>query len=190
MNLSIIGGGRVGSALAQALGRAGHSVLIGARNPNDQEVPIADAIRRNEVIIVAVPFKAVRAVLSDAPVDRKIVIDATNPIGVDLPQDMSGAEQIQEWFPLARVVKCFNQTGAENMGDAHFVGGSPCMFAASNDEEARKVALRLAADAGFEAHDAGPLQNARSLEALARLWIHLAYSGGLGRSFAFGILRR
>ena len=190
MQLSIIGGGRVGTALAEALRRAGHSVIIGARNPNDQEVEIATALQRSDVILVAVPFKAVRAVLSDADLERKIVIDATNPIGVDLPQGMSGAEQIQEWFPRARVVKCFNQTGAENMADARFSGGTACMFAASNDEEARKVAIRLATDAGFEAHDAGPLQNARALEALARLWIHLAYSGGLGRSFAFGILRR
>jgi hypothetical protein len=38
--------------------------------------------------------------------------------------------------------------------------------------------------------DAGPLARARLLEPLALLWITLAYPQGLGRDFAFGLLRR
>jgi predicted dinucleotide-binding enzyme len=38
--------------------------------------------------------------------------------------------------------------------------------------------------------DAGPLRNARLLEAHAMLWIDLALARGQGRDFAFAIVRR
>jgi predicted dinucleotide-binding enzyme len=43
---------------------------------------------------------------------------------------------------------------------------------------------------GFEPVDVGPLRNARNLEALAILWVHLATVGGKGRDVAFKLLRR
>jgi predicted dinucleotide-binding enzyme len=43
---------------------------------------------------------------------------------------------------------------------------------------------------GFEAVDAGPLTQARLLEPFALLWISLAFKAGLGREFAFKLLRR
>jgi 8-hydroxy-5-deazaflavin:NADPH oxidoreductase len=45
-------------------------------------------------------------------------------------------------------------------------------------------------EAGFEAIDAGKLAVARLLEPFGMLWIHLAYAQGMGRDFAFGLLRR
>ena len=38
--------------------------------------------------------------------------------------------------------------------------------------------------------DAGPLRQARVLEPLALLWVSLAYVQGLGREFAFQIIKR
>jgi predicted dinucleotide-binding enzyme len=46
-----------------------------------------------------------------------------------------------------------------------------------------------AAALGFDAIDAGVLRRARELEWLASLWIGLA-SGGMGRDFAFRVVRR
>jgi 8-hydroxy-5-deazaflavin:NADPH oxidoreductase len=43
---------------------------------------------------------------------------------------------------------------------------------------------------GFEVVDVGPLRNARLLEAHAMLWIELAIKRGLGRDWAFAIVRR
>jgi 8-hydroxy-5-deazaflavin:NADPH oxidoreductase len=48
----------------------------------------------------------------------------------------------------------------------------------------------MAGDVGFEAIDAGSLVVAHLLEPYAMLWIHLAHARGLGRDFAFGMLRR
>jgi predicted dinucleotide-binding enzyme len=50
--------------------------------------------------------------------------------------------------------------------------------------------MTLVGDLGFEVIDAGPLRNARLLEAHAMLWIDLALARGQGRDFAFGMLRR
>ena len=43
---------------------------------------------------------------------------------------------------------------------------------------------------GFEGVDAGPLASARLLEPLALLWISGAYRFGLGRDYAFALVRR
>ena len=43
---------------------------------------------------------------------------------------------------------------------------------------------------GFEAVDMGPLMAARYLEPFAMTWIHMAFRQGMGRRFAFGLLRR
>ena len=56
--------------------------------------------------------------------------------------------------------------------------------------EARQRVLTLATLIGFDAVDAGPLLAARYLEPFAMTWIHLAFRQGLGRQFAFGLMRR
>jgi predicted dinucleotide-binding enzyme len=58
------------------------------------------------------------------------------------------------------------------------------------DAAAKPKVIALLAALGFEVIDAGPLRNARLLEAHAMLWIELALKRGLGRDFAFAILRR
>jgi len=50
--------------------------------------------------------------------------------------------------------------------------------------------MDLVGGLGFELIDAGPLRNARLLEAHAMLWIDLALQRGLGRDWAFAIVRR
>ncbi|MGH8210877.1 MAG: hypothetical protein ACREU6_15055 [Steroidobacteraceae bacterium] len=56
-------------------------------------------------------------------------------------------------------------------------------------EDHKPTVLKLATDIGFEAIDAGNLVEARLLEPYAMLWIHLANAKGLGRDFAYGLLR-
>jgi predicted dinucleotide-binding enzyme len=52
------------------------------------------------------------------------------------------------------------------------------------------VVKKLATEIGFDTVDAGPLINARVLEYLALLWIHLAYSQQMGPNIAFKLLTR
>ena len=96
---------------------------------------------------------------------------------------------MQAKAPRARVVKALNTTGFENMREPRYDGAPTAMFVAGDDAAARATARALAADLGFDAIDAGPLVRARQLEHLAVLWISLAM-GGMGRDFAFRLVRR
>lgn len=60
---------------------------------------------------------------------------------------------------------------------------------AGDDKDAKGKVLQMGRDIGFDAIDAGPLQNARLLESLARLNIQLGYSLGLGTSIGFRLLK-
>jgi predicted dinucleotide-binding enzyme len=64
------------------------------------------------------------------------------------------------------------------------------LFFCGDDAGAKGNVKQLADELGFEAVDAGPLTQARLLEPFALLWISLAFKAGLGREFAFKLLRR
>jgi predicted dinucleotide-binding enzyme len=154
--------------------------------------PLAGA----EAYILATPYAAaVEAVRAVRPGEVP-VLDATNPLamgpdglGLALGHATSGAEEIARALPGLRLVKCFNTTGFGVMAQAGRFAPRPVMFAAGDDDAARALALRLAADIGFDAVDAGPLRAARLLEAHAMLWIDLAMKRGAGRDIAFALLR-
>ena len=71
-----------------------------------------------------------------------------------------------------------------------YQGAAIPMLYCGDDSAAKSIAASLSADLGFAPVDAGPLRNARLLEPHAFLWIWLALQGGLGRDFAFQIVKR
>jgi 8-hydroxy-5-deazaflavin:NADPH oxidoreductase len=80
------------------------------------------------------------------------------------------------------VVKAFNQVGAAAMAEAPKRSPKLLQFVASDDANAKAKVLKLAEDAGFDARDAGPLEYARELEGMARLWIAQAFQGMPGET--------
>ncbi len=73
---------------------------------------------------------------------------------------------------------------------ASFGDATAPTFVASDSERAKATATALARSIGFDVIDAGPLKNARYLEPLAGLNIHLGYGAGLGTGIAPTWLRR
>ena len=199
MKIALLGGGNVGGALGTAWSRHGHDVYFGVLDPNAQDMKktlaasgngtragsASEAAAFGEVIVLALPWSAVEDTLGRLDLAGKTVIDCTNP-----PPGTAGAELIAKKFPSAKVAKCFNTTGANNMSNPHYGDGAAAMFACSDHAGAKSTAIQLASDAGFEAFDLGPLANSALMESLARLWIWLAYRGGLGREFAFRLVKR
>jgi predicted dinucleotide-binding enzyme len=183
MRIAIIGTGNVGRALAQALQRAGHTIVFGTRTPdlsNAQQATIAEA-----------------AADADGGFAGKVIIDATNPLGMGsrglgltMGFTTSGAETIAAMAPDAKLFKTFNQTGFENMADATAYASRPVMFVAGDDAAAKPLVMGLVTDAGFEAVDAGGLAESRLLEAYAMLWIELARKRGFGSDFSFTLQRK
>jgi hypothetical protein len=187
-------------ALAKAFSNAGHSVIVGVRNPQDKQgreftIPAA-AAANSEIVVLATPFKAARQVVESlGDLTGKILIDCTNPLkedlsGLDLGLEGSGAQQIAALAVGADVIKAFNHTGANNMENVGYGAQKPVMMVCGDSEKSKKVVLKLASELGFDPLDAGPLSAARWLEHLAMLWIHLAFRTNLGREFSFAVLRR
>ena len=202
MRIAIVGAGRVGRTLGARWNTAGHDTVYGVRDPSDtryaelgsRAIP-ADAVQEADVVLVALPWGAVEAVLSGIDVADAVVIDATNPLAANARElqghpELSGSQLVAQWARSSRVIKAFNTTGAGNMADSTYPGGTPVMLLAGDDADAKAVVSSLATEIGFDAVDAGTLAAARDLEHLATIWIRLAYSLGQGPGIAFALLRR
>lgn len=204
MKIAILGSGNVGGALGIRWAHKGHQVQFASRDPHSEEMQrllaragtaasamtAEDAVRDAAVVLLATPWGAAQPVLAQCGgLPGKVLLDATNPLGPGFALTHSGTdsggEQVQRWAPQARVVKVFNTTGFGNMEQPVYHGKPSVMFYAGDDAEAKAVARALSDDIGFESIDAGPLENARLLEAWAVLWIKMAMQYGHGRDFAF-----
>lgn len=191
MKIGIIGAGHIGGTLGEIWSGKGHDVLYGVRQGSDapgKRGTVAEAAAHGEVVVLAVPWPAVQDALREAGnLQGKVLIDATNG-GLDA--EGAGAEKIAALAPGARVVKSFNQTGWEHLKQPEFGGNRALTLVAGDDQDAKQTVMQLGQEVGLDMLDGGGLTNARLLESLAALWIHLAFRGGLGRDFAFAALRR
>jgi predicted dinucleotide-binding enzyme len=190
MKVAIIGTGNVGSALGSTLVKAGHEVVLTARDTARTQdaaraigasaaASLAEAVTDVDVIVLAVPFSAAREVAMElAPLAAgKVVVDATNPLKPDYSGlatvDPSGAELVAATLPGARVAKAFNTVFAGLQADPDALGQRLDVLIATDDRNARDTVALLATSAGFRPVAVGPLAAARELEALAWLNIRL-----------------
>ncbi|MGB3292156.1 MAG: NADPH-dependent F420 reductase [Phormidesmis sp.] len=214
MNITFIGIGNVGSALADHLAQQGHQVTIAARDLNSDTVkaaqernpalipqPVAEAVSEADVVFLATPFAANESALKSAgDLSGKVVVDCTNPVGANLSHGLnstiSGAETVQQTVPTAKVVKAFTIYGFDNFADTEYPGYQadgadlkPAMLIAGDDAAAKATVSELCTQLGWEAVDTGPLSMSLHLEHMALLWIKMAFQG-LGTGFTWAILRR
>jgi 8-hydroxy-5-deazaflavin:NADPH oxidoreductase len=203
MNITILGAGNMGSALAKQLARAGHQVRITSRDPANARavadavpgstvVAAKDAVTGSDVVIVATSYAdAVPALRSLGSLAGKVVIDITNPLtpdymGLTVGFSSSAAEEIAKAVPGAEVVKAFNTVFAQVLAQGPASAGRQVVpvYFASDSERAKQTAKALIESIGFKAVDAGGLKNARYLEPLAGLNIFFGYGAGQGTSIA------
>ena len=201
MTITIIGAGNIGGTLAEKWKSAGHDILIGARNPNDEEtrvwaqgisarvMTIADAVKAGDAVLIATPGKVVTDLamsLGDA-LNGKLVMDATNmagPLGT-----APGFEALRKAGAYA--VKVFNCTGWENLADVRYGDEVADMFMAGGSDSAKSTVRELVKAIGFEeCHDLGGDDKAPILEGFALVWIDLAIFQKMGRGVAFKLMRR
>ncbi len=189
--IGIIGDGNVGGALRSGLEKAGYPVRAVGKDP----AKISETGVWAEVVMLAVPFPAVDSALKSLgdSVAGKTLVDVTNALTEDMQLALgfttSGAEELQKKAPRAKVVKAFNTQFAGHMSTGKEGDQTLTIFAAADDEAARKQVLELGRDIGFDAVDAGPLKNARMLESLGYLNITLGYVLGLGTKVGFKLVR-
>lgn len=209
MKIAVLGTGNVGGTLGRRWAEAGHSVCFGSRDPASEKVQkllatapaatactLKEAAAKSDVILLATPWNTAEATLASlGDISGKVVIDCINPLnetfsGLTHGHSTSAAELVASWVPTARVVKAFNTVGAKVMANPQFGDHPATLFYCGDDAAAKQIVHQLASDLGFEAVDAGTLAQARYLEPLAMLYIHLAVRGGWGSNTAFKIMKR
>ena len=192
MDIAIIGAGNVGTALAAALGRAGHRVTISAKH-QDHAAQAAeatgvgaaasnkDAIEAGDVVILAIPGTEFDNIVGEVgnELAGKVVVDVSNrPTPDPSGTATSAAEELQARLPDASVVKAFNTVFATRQADP-VVGGVPADgFVAGDDDAAKQSVLDIVESIGFRPVDAGSLAAARTLEGMAWLNISRNMQGG------------
>ena len=189
----ILGSGDVGQALAKGFAANGCEVRIGTRSPAKlakfckstgiRTGTFPEVAAWGQAVVLAVMGKAALDALHLAGPDNlhdKLVIDTTNPISDDAPEDgvlryftgtnESLMERLQAAYPHARFVKAFNSVGSKVMIHPMLAGGPPTMFYCGNDSEAKVVVAHLLEQVGWEPVDMGTAVAARAIEPLAQLW--------------------
>lgn len=204
MNITVIGPGNVGGVLAKRWADYGHSLVVGirehsanekakalAQHPGIHLLPLVEAVRRAEVVLIATPAHiALDLIPRLGDLTDIIIIDATNAVG-KRPEPYPTAFHAFADRTKARVVKAFNTIGHETMTDPYFQGTAADMFVAGDDADAKAVATQLAQDAEFgEVYDFGGNDQVELLEQFALSWINLAIRQGYGREIAFKLLKR
>ena len=188
MKIGVIGAGRIGGNAARLWVAAGHEVLLSfSRDRSRLEAAaaelgeraragtVAEAAAFGDVLLLAVPWTQVEAVLAEAgPLNGKIVIDTTNQFGREgwqaLPEGTTAAQVNQARMPGARLVKAFNTlTAGFQAGEAgREADRRVVLFMAGDDADAKKVVAGLIDDAGFAPADLGGLADAGPMEAPRR----------------------
>ena len=204
MRLGIIGAGHAGGTLGRLWEAQGHDVRFGVRDPatesggglsHDRIGTVADVAAFGDVIVLAIPYATTAEALSaTGPLAGKTVIDCTNPLlpdlsGLAIGMTTSAGEEVAKLVPAAKVVKAFNSIGYTNFADPLFKGEKASMFYCGDDASAKLIVAELGNQLGFDMVDAGPLSQSRWLEAMAILWISMAFKYGGSQRSAFRLLR-
>ncbi len=205
MKIAIIGTGNVGGALATKWAEAGHEINLGVQNvngfkgkqlldnSNTEVFPVAEAVAKSEVILLATPAPvAIEVAQSLGDTSGKIIIDAMNVVTGRGPKGYSNtAEAILANTQSEDVVKCFNTTGYNNMADPKYQDMAIDMFTCGDSSRGKEIATQLAKDAGFaECYDIGGNDKFELIEQFSWFWINLAMVQGQGREIGFKLLKR
>jgi 8-hydroxy-5-deazaflavin:NADPH oxidoreductase len=191
--IAVIGGtGKLGTAIARRLAKAGRKVIIGSRSAQSAEraaaelglgltgLANADAAIAGSILIVTVPFAAQQQTLAEiAPhVAGKIVVDTTVPLvppkvmRVQLPPEGSAAQRAQKLLgPDVRVVSAFHNVAAHKLATDQDINCDVLVF--GDDKSARAEVVALVAQTGLRGIHGGALANSAAAEAMTSVLIFI-----------------
>lgn len=178
--IGVIGAGNIGSQVARLAVAAGYDVVVSnSRGPEtlsglvEELGPKAragttdEAARAGDLVLVAIPLRSYDS-LPVEPLAGKIVIDTGNyypqrdgRIPELDDESTTTSELLQARLPSSRVVKAFNHIYASQLTTDGRPAGTRnrrALAIAGDDPEAREIVTRLLDQFGFDAVDAGPLE--------------------------------
>ena len=185
MNIGVIGAGFIGRAVAQLALAAGHEVMLSnSRGPQTMSSVLSgipgvqvgraeDAAKFGELVLIAIPLEHYRAVLPQW-LEGKTVMDANNyypqrdgHIPVLDRFETTTSRLLADHLPHAHVVKVFNAIFAPELTqDARPHGATDrrALPVAADDAAAKAQVIRLLDELGFDAVDAGGLDESWRFE--------------------------
>ncbi|MFC7867789.1 NADPH-dependent F420 reductase [Streptomyces murinus] len=187
--VGVLGGtGPQGKGLAYRLARAGQKVIIGSRSADRARVAAdelghgvegadnAEAARRSDIVIVAVPWDGHGDTLKSLAADLagKLVVDCVNPLGFDKkgayalrPEEGSAAEQAAALLPDSRVAAAFHHLSAVLLQDPEIEQIDTDVMVLGEDRADVEIVQALAGRIpGMRGIFAGRLRNAHQVESL------------------------
>lgn len=198
MRVTVIGVGNVGATLGRRFAEH-HDVVFGVRDRAASKAvdaaatagadvdTVGGALEAADVVVLAVPPSAI-ADLAPALRDGVPVVDASNALAGVPGGHASVAHHLKALVGSVPVAKAFNTIGWEVMANPAF-GDRRAVLPVAGDDDARRIAIDLATDIGFDALDLGGLEAAPLVESFAAVWIRHMRRGG-GRDFAFARVER
>ena len=213
MLIAILGSGLMGSALGTAWARAGHSVAFTysrdpakldqlARSAGNGAIAAApnEVVPECEVVLVSVPWHrlddAIAAAGGADAFAKKIVVTCSLPMRPDdsdlaIAHETSGAEELAQRLPGARVVAAFNTIPSELIRPPLLevqASERPEVLICGDDRRAKDLAATLARDAGLTPVDAGSLRVSRWVEPFGLVVAQLAYAQERGPALGYRFL--
>jgi predicted dinucleotide-binding enzyme len=180
MKIGIIGAGHIGSVLARKFSRLKHNILIAnSRGPESltalaaetgaRPVDTADAVKGVDLVIITIPEKNIEQLPKDLFLgvpDSVVVVDTGNyyPDTRDgVMPDLEKAPSESSWVSqkIGRpVIKVFNSIIAYSLANAGLprgTGGRLALPVSGDDPKAKTTVMSLVEELGFDAVDAGSL---------------------------------
>ncbi|WP_374946868.1 NADPH-dependent F420 reductase [Agreia sp.] len=188
-DITIIGAGNMGSAIAAVAVAGGNVVQVLARdsdkaaavNPQSTAGVVGDAIT-GDIVILAVPYGAMSPVLEAyaGQLDGKVLVDLANPLDFSTFDSLvvaagsSSAAEIAAAVPGASVLKAFNTNFAATLASKAVGAEKTTVLIAGDDADAKAALVAVVEGGNLKAVDAGSLKRAHELEALGFLQLTLA----------------
>ena len=209
MNITIIGPGNMGRAIATRAVDAGHSVTFVGHTPesakkaaqdvkasakNGSKVFTADLANVNpgDIVVLALWYGTNKEIAKQLrnKLAGKVVVDIANPLnatydGLATAPDSSSAEEVADAAAGAKVVKAFNTTYAGTLRTGEVAGQPLDVFIAGDDVDAKSIVAHFVKDAGMRPVDTGPLNRARQIEGMQLL--HIVTQGTLGTNWGSAV---
>lgn len=180
MKIGIIGAGNIGGNLTRLLTKLGHDVSVAnSRGPHTladlvaetgaKAVGVLDAVHGADLVIVTIPEKNIPHLpegLFDGAPSHLVIVDTgnyypqqrdglINPVEAGMPESRWVERQLRR-----SVIKVFNGIAANHLLERGQPAGTPGRIAlpiAGDDDAAKAVVMRLVDKLGFDAVDAGGL---------------------------------
>jgi predicted dinucleotide-binding enzyme len=185
--ISILGAGKIGMALATLWFRAGHSICLGSRNPTKLQSivdelglkvsvkSIKEAAAASDILLLAVPHSAIESLIAEIKneVSGKLIIDASNPFGFSpegnvistLGSNLTEGTHMANLLPQSNVVRAFTHILDELLvSRGTKQAGLFAIAIAGDNPTAKSTVAGLVSDTGFVPVDIGTLAESAPLD--------------------------